>query len=100
MNAGKRGISGDLSSPRGVALIARLAGRADVVIENFRPGVLDRAGLGYATLSIENPGLIMLSISGFGATGPESQRQAYRADNPRRVRASFPPSHARRTPGD
>ena len=77
MNAGKRGISGDLSSPAGVALIARLANRADVVIENFRPGVLDRAGLGYETLSEHNQRLIMLSISGFGAKGPESQRQAY-----------------------
>ena len=77
MNAGKRGISADLASTAGVALIARLAARADVLIENFRPGVLDRAGLGFDTLSATNPGLVMLSISGFGATSPESQRQAY-----------------------
>ena len=77
MNAGKRGISVDLASPAGVALIAQLAARADVLIENFRPGVLDRAGLGYDTLSATNSGLVMLSISGFGATSPESQRQAY-----------------------
>ena len=77
MNAGKRGISVDLASAAGVELIAKLAARADVLIENFRPGVLDRAGLGYDRLAATNPGLVMLSISGFGATSPESQRQAY-----------------------
>ena len=77
MNAGKRGIGIDRGAPGGIDLIVRLAGRADVVLENFRPGVLDRAGLGYAQLSAANPGLVMLSISGFGRTGPDSQRQAY-----------------------
>ena len=77
MNASKRGISVDLATAGGVDLIGRLAARADVVIEYFRPGVLDRAGLGYDALSATHPGLVMLSISGFGATSPESQRQAY-----------------------
>ena len=77
MNAGKRGVAIDRRAPGGAELVRRLAGRADVVIENFRPGVLDRAGLGYAELSAGNPALVMLSISGFGATGPEAQRRAY-----------------------
>ena len=77
MNAGKRGIGLDLKSPGAVDLVRRLAGRADVVLENFRPGVLERAGLGYAELSADNPGLVMASVSGFGRTGPEAGRAAY-----------------------
>jgi len=77
MNVSKRGIGIDLSSTDGVELVLKLADRADVLIENFRPGVLDRAGLGYRALSARNPRLVMLSISGFGQTSPESQRQAY-----------------------
>lgn len=77
VNASKRGIAVNRDVPQGRDLLRELAGRADVVIENFRPGVLDRAGLGYEALSAGNPGLIMLSISGFGRTSPEAQRQAY-----------------------
>ena len=77
MNAGKRGIGVDRNAPGGKDLIERLAGRADIVIENFRSGVLDRAGLGYRELSAHNPALIMVSVSGFGSKSPESQRQAY-----------------------
>jgi CoA:oxalate CoA-transferase len=77
MNAGKRGIGLDLKSPGAIDLIRRLAGRADVVIENFRPGVLERAGLGYVDLSARNPGLVMASVSGFGQRGPEADRAAY-----------------------
>lgn len=77
LNAGKRNISLDLSKPEGVDVIHKLAGSIDVVIENFRPGVLDRLGIGYETLSSLNPRLIMLSISGFGQWGPEVKRQAY-----------------------
>jgi CoA:oxalate CoA-transferase len=77
MNAGKRGVSLDLSNPRGAALVKQLASRAQIVIENFRPGVLDRAGLGYEELSRDNQHLVMLSVSGFGRTGPESHRKAY-----------------------
>src|SRR5882724_2323135 len=76
-NAGKRNVSVDLKQPGAVELVAELASRADVVIENFRPGVLDKLGLGYAALAAKNPRLIMLSISGFGQEGPEAQRQAY-----------------------
>jgi CoA:oxalate CoA-transferase len=77
MNAGKRGIGLDLKTAGGIDLIRRLAARADVVIENFRPGVLARAGLDYAALSADNPGLVMASVSGFGQDGPESGRAAY-----------------------
>lgn len=76
-NVGKRGISVDLRLPQGVELVRALSARADVLIENFRPGVIDRLGLGYAALARDNPGLVMLSISGFGRDGPESERAAY-----------------------
>lgn len=76
-NAGKRNVSVDLRAPGGPELAARLARRADVVIENFRPGVMDRYGLSWEALSAANPGLVMLSISGFGQEGPWRSRQAY-----------------------
>jgi CoA:oxalate CoA-transferase len=76
-NAGKRNVSVDLKQSAGVDLVAKLAARADVVIENFRPGVLAKLGLGYDKLASDNPGLIMLSITGFGQEGPEANRQAY-----------------------
>jgi CoA:oxalate CoA-transferase len=76
-NAGKRNVSIDLKAQGGAGLVRRLAARADVVIENFRPGVVDRLGIGYTTLSVDNPRLVMLSISGFDRTGPDAQRQAY-----------------------
>jgi crotonobetainyl-CoA:carnitine CoA-transferase CaiB-like acyl-CoA transferase len=76
-NAGKRAITVDLASDDGRDLVRRLAMQADVVLENFRPGVLDRFGLGWADLSALKPSLIMLSISGFGQDGPERDRAAY-----------------------
>ena len=76
-NCGKRNVCVDLRHDDGRALVARLAGEADVLIENFRPGVMARFGLDWPTLSPRHPGLIMLSISGFGQVGPESQRAAY-----------------------
>jgi CoA:oxalate CoA-transferase len=76
MNAGKRGIAVDLAVPGATELITDLTGQADVLIENFRPGVMDRLGLGYARLSAANPALVMLSISGFGPAGPDAQRRA------------------------
>jgi len=76
MNAGKRGLGIDLAAPGATELIVKLARQADVLIENFRPGVMDRLGLGYRSLSAENPGLIMLSVSGFGPDGPDAQRRA------------------------
>ncbi|MEZ5279042.1 MAG: CaiB/BaiF CoA-transferase family protein [Acidimicrobiales bacterium] len=76
-NCGKRNVCIDLNAPGGPELVARLAEQADIVIENFRPGVMTRFGLDWETLSANKPSLIMLSISGFGQDGPESQRAAY-----------------------
>jgi CoA:oxalate CoA-transferase len=76
-NAGKRNISVDLRDPKGVMIAKSLVEQADVVIENFRPDVMQRLGLDYDTLAEINPRLIMLSISGFGANNPDSRRAAY-----------------------
>lgn len=78
-NAGKRNISIDLRAPGGPELVADLAAEADVVVENFRPGVMARYGLDWDSLSARHPGLVMLSISGFGQDGPDAQRAAYAA---------------------
>ena len=66
----KRSVVLDLRQPRGKELAVDLATKVDVVLENFRPGVLDRMGLDYASLSARNPKLVMTHISGFGQTGP------------------------------
>lgn len=66
----KRSVTLDLRDERARALVRRLAARSDVVLENFRPGVLDGWGLGYEALAAENPRLVMVHISGFGQTGP------------------------------
>ena len=76
-NAGKRDISIDLRHPGAKDLVFDLVRQADILIENYRPDVMPRLGLGYPSLSAVNPRLIMLSISGFGANGPESRRPAY-----------------------
>ena len=78
-NAGKRDICVDLMKPPGVELVKRLAAQADLVIENFRPGVLARLGLGYDVLKSLRQDTVLLSISGFGQEGPESRRPAYAA---------------------
>ena len=70
INRGKKSIVIDLKSADGVALARDLAAKCDILIENYRPGVMDRLGLGYDTLSAANPGLIYCAISGFGMTGP------------------------------
>jgi crotonobetainyl-CoA:carnitine CoA-transferase CaiB-like acyl-CoA transferase len=77
LNAGKRNICIDLRNPAGAALAGRLAEQVDVLVENFRPGALDKHGLGPAALRARNPRLIYCSISGWGQTGPWSQRRAY-----------------------
>ena len=76
-NAGKRNVCIDLKIDGGPELVRRLADCADVLIENFRPGVMARAGLDFETLQQRNPRLVMLSVSGFGQSGPESGRPAY-----------------------
>jgi crotonobetainyl-CoA:carnitine CoA-transferase CaiB-like acyl-CoA transferase len=67
----------DLREPEGQEAMRRLAAKCDVVVENFRPGGLERWGLGYDDLSRVNPGLVMVRISGFGQTGPYGQRAGY-----------------------
>jgi crotonobetainyl-CoA:carnitine CoA-transferase CaiB-like acyl-CoA transferase len=67
----------DLRSPRGQDAARRLAERCDVVVENFRPGGLEKWGLGYDVLSAINPGLVMIRISGYGQTGPYGKRPGY-----------------------
>jgi CoA:oxalate CoA-transferase len=76
-NAGKRNFCVDMKSSQGPELVRRLADRADMLVENFRPGVMARMGLDFETLSARNPRLIMASVTGFGQNGPESHRQAY-----------------------
>jgi crotonobetainyl-CoA:carnitine CoA-transferase CaiB-like acyl-CoA transferase len=76
-NAGKRSVCVNLEIPGATPLVRRLSACADIVIENFRPGVMARHGLAWKELSADNPRLIMLSISGFGQDGPESHRAAY-----------------------
>lgn len=76
-NAGKRSITVDLTTADGRALVTELASVADVVTENFRPGIMARFGLAYDDLVKVNPRLVMLSISGFGQDGPERDRASY-----------------------
>jgi crotonobetainyl-CoA:carnitine CoA-transferase CaiB-like acyl-CoA transferase len=76
-NAGKRSITLDLKSPEGQEAVRRLALSADVVIENFRPGVPDKLGIGYEALKAINPKLIYCSLTGFGGTGELKEWAAY-----------------------
>ena len=76
-NAGKRNIAVDLRHPKGLMITKSLVEQADVLIENFRPDVMQRLGLDYDTLAEINPRLIVLSISGFGANNADSRRAAY-----------------------
>jgi CoA:oxalate CoA-transferase len=77
MNCGKKSIVLDLQTEDGKRLARELVAKADVVVENFRPGVMKRLGLDYATLSRANPRLVYASISGFGQTGPMASAPAY-----------------------
>ena len=77
MSRNKRSITLNLGKPKGAALFKRLAAGADVVIENFRPGTLERWGLGYAALREINPRLILLRVTGFGQCGPYSPRPGF-----------------------
>lgn len=76
-NKHKRSVAVDLGCEAGQAVVRRLAARADVMLDNFRPGVLDRLGLDDAGLVAANPRLIRASLTGFGATGPYARRPAY-----------------------
>lgn len=77
MNRNKRGIALDLKHPDGKAALLRLLDEADVVIENYRKGTMEKLGLGYETLKARNPGLIYVEISGFGRTGPYAERGGF-----------------------
>lgn len=76
-NAGKHGIALNLKTPEGVEIVRRLIGWADVFIENFRPGIVDKLGLGWEQARKINPGLVMLSTSLMGSRGPASQLAGY-----------------------
>ncbi|XSG74051.1 CaiB/BaiF CoA transferase family protein [Herpetosiphon llansteffanensis] len=77
VNRNKRSLVADLKTTADAALIRTIASRADVLVENFRPGTLERFGLSLASLRAQNPRLITLTISGMGATGPESELPGY-----------------------
>jgi crotonobetainyl-CoA:carnitine CoA-transferase CaiB-like acyl-CoA transferase len=77
MNRNKRGIALDLKTSGGKQVLRRMIGTADVLVENFGPGVMDRLGFAYEQLRADNPGLIYCSLSGFGRTGPYSHRRGF-----------------------
>lgn len=75
----KRAVTIDMKTEEGKALVRALALKCDILVENFRPGVMERLGLGYESLAQDNPGLVMVRISGYGQSGPYSQRPGYGA---------------------
>lgn len=77
INRGKKSIVVDLKSEAGVALVKDLVAKSDILVENYRPGVMERLGLGYQALSAINPRLIYCAISGFGMTGPLRDRPSF-----------------------
>jgi crotonobetainyl-CoA:carnitine CoA-transferase CaiB-like acyl-CoA transferase len=77
LNMGKRGVSVNMKDPRGKDFMQRLCDSADVFIENYRPGALDKLGLGYAELSARNSRLVYCSISAYGHTGPDAHRAGF-----------------------
>ena len=77
VNRGKKSLTVNLKVREGQDLLRRLARHSDVLLENFRPGTLDRLGLGYAKLAEENPRLVYCAVSGFGESGPEAGRPGY-----------------------
>lgn len=76
LNGGKQSVTLNLKDPKDLALAKRLVARADVLMENFRPGTMSRLGLGYEQLAVDNPRLIYVSISGYGQTGPRHMEPA------------------------
>src|SRR6201998_2304987 len=77
LNAGKRSLALDLKNAEAIKLVHRLVAETDILVENFRPGVMDRLGLGYEAMRAINPRLIYCSISGYGQAGPAAERAAY-----------------------
>ena len=76
-NRGKRGVTLDLANARGIEILKRLIEVSDILVENFSPGVMDRLGLGYESVSAINPRLIMISMPSFGSDGPECNARGY-----------------------
>ncbi len=76
-NRNKRCLTLDLKQPAGLEVARRLAQKSDVLVENFRPGIAARLGIGYETLAADNPGLVYVAISGFGPDGPYANLPAY-----------------------
>jgi crotonobetainyl-CoA:carnitine CoA-transferase CaiB-like acyl-CoA transferase len=77
VNAGKRSLTLDLKQPKAIEVVKRLVPKVDVVMENFRPGVMDKLGIGYETLRALNPRLIYCAVSGFGQVGPDRATAAF-----------------------
>jgi CoA:oxalate CoA-transferase len=75
-NANKKSLTLNLKAPEGKEIFKKLVARADVVVENFRPDVMTRLGLGYPVLAEINPRIVYCGISGFGQTGPDAQKPA------------------------
>ena len=75
----KQSVTVNLKHPEGLAIVRKLVKEADIVVENFRPGVLEKLGLGWEVLAAGNPGLVMLRLSGFGQTGPMAQQPGFGA---------------------
>ena len=76
-NMGKQGLCINLKDPRGLAMLHKLTDTADVFVENYRPGALNKLGLGYPELAGRNPGLVYCSVSAYGHTGPDSHRAGF-----------------------
>ena len=76
-NRGKKAIAVDLKTTAGVTMMKRIAAGVDVLVQNFRPGAIDRMGLGYDVINAINPGIVYCSISGFGDTGPYAHKRVY-----------------------
>src|SRR6202140_4274009 len=77
INRNKKSLVIDLQQEAGADIVRRLVARADILVENYRPGVMDRLGLGYGPLAALNPRLIYCAISGFGLTGPLSDKASF-----------------------
>jgi crotonobetainyl-CoA:carnitine CoA-transferase CaiB-like acyl-CoA transferase len=77
VNRSKKSLTLNMKAPEGLAILRKLIGKSDVVLENFRPGTMDRLGVGYESLRALNPRLIYCAISGFGESGPEASRPGY-----------------------
>jgi crotonobetainyl-CoA:carnitine CoA-transferase CaiB-like acyl-CoA transferase len=77
LNRNKRSLALDLKQPEGLEVVKQLLGEYDIVLEQFRPGVMERLGLGYEALKAINPKLIYVSISGYGQTGPYKDRAGH-----------------------